>query len=312
MDAHLDWTQDTTVPEQTRFVVWVRTAEAHWHARLLIESLRTFGGRLGRCPVWVLVPDDRPIDVAYEGMPDVQCQAVRVDGELEGYALADKVCACARAEELAGSEARSLVWLSPYALVLQPPLLLDLSPGFDAALPPVHIRNVGSLAAEPLDGHWRGVYAAAGLEEAAFTLESFVDAQRLRPYFNTHVFSIDPSRRLLQEWRELFRVLVKDRGFQARYCPDELHRIFLHQAVLSALLARRVPRERLRLLPVHYSYPLHLHSRVPAERRPDSLNALVCAVYEETLRYPETLNGLIVHEPLKSWLAQGAEAQPTF
>lgn len=306
MDEHPKQTEGASHPEQTRFVVLVDTAEEQWHGRLLIESLRAFGGRLGDCPVWVFTPDDHAIAGAYHDMSGVQCLPLHIGDELDHYFLANKVCACARAEEMASSEVRSLVWLSPYALVLQPPLLFDLAPSLDAALPPVHIRNVGSPADEPLDGFWREVYASVGLEEAAFTVECSVDAQRLRPYFNTHVFSIDPSKRLLQEWRERFRALVADRAFQTRHCADELYRIFLHQAVLSTLLARRLQSERLRLLPKEYSYPLHLHSRVPENRRPASLNALVCPVYEEAFRYPETLNGLEVHEPLRSWLVEHA------
>jgi hypothetical protein len=72
---------------------------------------------------------------------------------------------------------------------------------------------------------------------------------------------------------------------------------------LSALVAKNLGRERIRLLPPEYSYPLHLHLQVPPARQPRRLNDLVCPVYEETFDYPASLNGLHVDEPLRSWLA---------
>jgi len=136
-----------------------------------------------------------------------------------------------------------------------------------------------------------------------------VGLQEIRPYFNTHLFSIDPSKGVLREWWELFKTMIADQEFQSRYCGDEEHRIFLHQALLSGLLAKRLEWKRIRVLPPEYSYPLHLHHRVPRARRPTMLNGLVCPVYEESYRYPDTLNGIGVHEPLKSWLTERAPTE---
>jgi len=99
-------------------------------------------------------------------------------------------------------------------------------------------------------------------------------------------------------WQELFESPVADERFQSGPCADQLHRIFLHQAVLSTLVAKELPWHRLRLLPPEYSYPLHLHAKVSPERRARTLNELVCPVYEDAYRHPETLNGLPVEEPL--------------
>ncbi len=81
-------------------------------------------------------------------------------------------------------------------------------------------------------------------------------------------------------------------------------RIFLHQAILSALAAKNLGRERIRLLPPAYSYPLHLHPQVPTGRQPGRLNDLVCPVYEDAFEFPVTFNGLQIDQPLRSWLAE--------
>jgi len=287
--------------EQTRFVTLVSSAEEEWNARLLIDSLRTFGGRLSHCAVWIFLSDPDSVPCAYADVENVHCVPLARDDGLRYY-FANKVLACAQAEEMAGREVRSLIWLSTQCLILNAPVLFDLASSFDAAFRPVHIQNIGASAREPLDDYWSEVYQAVGIDDASWTVESFVDSQELRPYFNSHVFAIDPSQGLCQAWLQLFEEMVADKAFQSGFCRDELHRIFLHQAILSALVTRLLDRDRVRILPPGYSYPLHLHPQVPASLRAQTLNHLVCAVYEGAYRHPDTLNGLQVHEPLRSWL----------
>jgi hypothetical protein len=225
-----------------------------------------------------------------------------VAANLQATYFSAKVSACAVAESEAPRGVRSLVWLDPCTLILQPPYQLDLT-GAVAAFRPVHIRNVGSLASEPLDPYWTGIYRAVGLEAVRQEVESFVDGQRLRPYYNTHVFAWDPSSGLATRWLDSFRALATDRSFRDGPCQDELHHIFLHQAVLSALVTRHLAPEQVRLLPPDYNYPLHLHQRVPPERRTLSLGRLVTPVYEEHFPSPDTLGDIQIEEPLSAWLA---------
>jgi len=277
-----------------------RSAEGERLARVVIDGLRTFGGPLRGCPVWAFLLDPDRVPLALPGMEGVHRFPLVVDQAWRPYPFADKVYACARAEEMAGPEIRSLVWLSLDCLVVHPPLLFDLGPSFDAAFRPVHHRNVGSPAGEPLDGFWRGVYRALGVDDIPYTVESFVDSQTLRPYFNTHCFAFNPAKGLGRIWWDYFKVMVADEAFQAGPCRDELHQVFLHQAILSTLAARLLDWQRIRLLPPEYNYPLNLLSHMPPDRRAHKLNGLVNAVYEDAFPWDE----IEVDEPLRSWLRQ--------
>jgi hypothetical protein len=234
-------------------------------------------------------------------------------GEEEGaaYPFRDKVRACAQAEAMAGPAVRALVWLSPSCLIVRPPALLDLAPPIAAAFRTVHHQNIGSPAEEPLDAFWKGVYRAAGLASAPYTIKSFADQCEIRPYFNTHCFSLDPARGLCKAWAARFEELVADRAFQEGPCGDPLHRIFLHQAILSALVAKELSREQLHLLPPEYSYPLHMHDQVPPAQRARALDDLVCAAYEDSI----PLDGIAIEKPLRAWLlsrlAEGKEREGT-
>jgi hypothetical protein len=284
---------------EIHFLTLFRSEAGERLARTVVESLRAFGGPLRDSGVWAFVLDPNRVSRALPGIEGVRRFLLAVPEEYR-YPFAEKVYACARAEEMAGPEVCSLVWLSLDCLVINPPLLFDLGSEFDVAFRPVHHRNIGSPAHEPLDDFWQGVYRALEVEEMPYTVQSFADGQALRPYFNTHCFAFNPAAGLGQAWWEHFKAMVADGAFQAGPCRDELHQIFLHQAILSTLVARRVPWERVRLLPPEYNYPLNLLREMPPDRRAPTLNRLVNAVYEEAFPWGQ----IEVEEPLRSWLLE--------
>ena len=141
------------------------------------------------------------------------------------------------------------------------------------------------------------------MQDVQATVESFVDVQLLRAYYNSHAFAVNPSMGLLRQWFACFEALVCDQEFQSSSCQDERHQIFLHQAVLSALLSTSLEPERTRVLPPDYSYPYNLHRSVPLERRAHALNDLVCITYEDRSLEPDSVDDINIYDPLRSWLA---------
>jgi hypothetical protein len=289
--------------DEVRFLVMFRSEAGERLARIAVESLRTFGGPLHDSEVWAFVLDPDRVSRALPGLEGVHRFPLAVEEDCPPYPFAEKVYACARAEEMSGPEIRSLVWLSPDCLIVNPPLLFDLGPPSsaapaEAAFRPVHHRNVGSPAGEPLDGFWQGIYQALEIDDMPYTVESFADGQMLRPYFNTHCFAFHPAAGLGRAWWDHFRAMVADEAFQSGPCHDELHQIFLHQAILSTLLPKMLPWERIRLLPPEYNYPLNLLDEMPPDRRCPALNNLVNAVYEDAFPWGK----IEIEEPLRSWL----------
>ena len=285
----------------------VRAAVERSRARMLIDSIRSFGGGLSDCPIWLFETDPQTApDHGLEDL-DVQVFSLSVPDTVRQYCFADKVYACARAEELAPPDVQSLIWIDPACLVINPPLLFDLGPSFDAAVRPVHIRNVGLPPAEPLNGFWKKIYETVGVQDIQTSVETFVDVQRIRAYFNSHAFAVRPSKGLLRRWFECFEALVCDEDYQKGACQDEGHHIFLHQAVSSALLAASLDPERVRVLPPDYNYPYNLHPSVPVDRRAAALNDLVCIAYEDRSLYPGLVDDIDIRDPLRSWLSSRAE-----
>lgn len=289
----------------TIFASLARTSEGARRARLWIAGLRAFGGSLQNAPVWVYTPDPAKLEAAFEGLEGVQTLALEAPAEPQAYPFLEKVQACAQAEALAGPQVTSLVWMDPNCLVINPPELLRLSGSERAAFRVVHHRNVGSPAMEPPDAYWQRVYDELGEPSREFTLTSYVDERVIRPYFNTHLFAVNPRLGLCREWQGVFERLSADQAFQEGACREPLKRIFLHQAVFSTLVAVRLDRLQLRLLPPVYSYPLHMHTQLPADRQVARLEDLVCPVYEEQLPDFAQL-GMSVEPALQAWLEEHA------
>jgi hypothetical protein len=267
---------------------------------LLVDSLRAFGGDLAGSQFWIFTTDPK---LSYGREDDRTCLLpLVVPAPVAAYPFGRKVAACAQAEQLVPAGTRSLVWIDSSCMFVQPPILFDLGAAFDAAFRPVHIRNVGLSPVESLDAFWQGIYTVLGVKDVGNTVTSFIDDQRLRTYFNSHAFSVNPALGLMRRWYEIFQRLLNDRQFQEAACPDERHKIFLFQALLSALVASSLEPTRVRILPPTYNYPYNLHDRVPADRHAVSLDELVCFTYEDRKIHPNALIDIQVHEPLRAWL----------
>ena len=268
--------------------------------RLMIDSLRSFGGELSEALVWVFSRDADSIQKLEE--EHTRIFPLSVSDPVAAYRFGEKVTACAQAEELVPTGTRSLVWIDPICLIVQPPILFNLIPDMDAAFRPVHIQNIGLHASQPLDAFWKGIYASVGVDNISFTVTSFVDGQLLRPYFNSHAFSVNPQLGLMKRWYELFDRLTSDKAYQSSACADGFHKTFLFQALLSTLITASIEPTRLCLLPSNYNYPYNLQDRISADRKLASLNEAVCFVYEDRSIRPDDITGIEIHEPLRSWL----------
>lgn len=284
------------------FLTMVHSPTEKIGAKLLIQSLRQFGGKMSQCPFW-LFESDKVQGSCTDLIPlNVEVFPLEENNATKHYIFSSKVSACHQAEKMASPKTKTLIWMDTNCLIVQPPLLFDLGDTFDAAVRPVHIRNVGLTRKDPIDQYWRGIYYAIGVDDLPGAVDSFVDGQHLRPYFNSHAFAVNPALGLMCKWSEKFESLVSDRDFQERACKDDFHQIFLFQAILSALLAASIPSERLRILPTTYNYPYNLHDRVPTDKRAQSFNESVCFTYEDRTIQPDEVTDIQIHEPLRSWL----------
>lgn len=294
--------------KKTLFVTVISSFEQERQATLLAESIRSFGGALADSAIWMFSPAPGEQFMKDADRLSARVVRVKVPDAVAKYIFGAKVFALAEAERMASPDVKTIVSIDPPCLVVKPPLLYGLGEDADAAVRPVHIRNVGSQADAPPDGYWAGIYKAVGVDDVSTTVESFVDAERIRSYFNTHSFAVSANKGLMRRWLELFEKLVSDKEFQESYCRDERHRVFLFQSTLSALLASGIDEHRLRILPPDYNYPYNLHGKIPEAKKPAALNDLTSFTYEGRSLHPHDVVDIDLKEPLKSWLQERTDS----
>jgi hypothetical protein len=292
------------------FVMLVSSPAEEKQANILINSIRDFGGRYSDCPVYVFVSDTFNAPCRSIKALNVTFIPLDVSDTLPDYPFLHKVMACARAEELLLGKSETMVWMDVDALVLKEPDEFCLDKKKKIAIRPVNLRNnVGLPVNSPADPYWQKIYDYTGLKTVKVpAVETLVDTQMVRIYLNCAVFSIRPDQGILREWKRLFLLLVDDRDFQSKACITWNHKIFLHQAVLSAVISSRIKENQIQWFSQKAGYPLHHHCQLPHEKRVANLNQLESLVYEKLWYVPNWVISVIrVDEPLRTWLQENYE-----
>ena len=137
---------------------------------LLAHSLRTFGGELSNCPLWLMVPQnlDQFSESTRQALRelDVQVHRFEVPEEALSFPFGGKVYAAAAAEFLASNEADILVWMDSDTIFAGEPAEFVLGENVSLGYRPVMLKNISSLYDEPreriLGFHLRGLWYAGG------------------------------------------------------------------------------------------------------------------------------------------------------
>ena len=233
---------------------------------LLAQSIRKFGGRFARQPIWVIEPQQAPLTVAARlalAACGVEIRPFILPEASLDFPFAPKVYAAAEAETLAGSSL--LVWLDPDTLVLDEPLDFQLAPPYGFGACPVHLKNISSLSDQPVDGFWQIIYSGCGVQaERIFSINTVMDGSSVRAHFNAGLLVTHPGLKILNTWKDHFDRLYRSADLAPYYTRSPLYAIFVHQAVLAATVLACLPFEQIQIFPACYNLPLFLLQRFPA------------------------------------------------
>ena len=292
------------------FATSVESPDQARKAELLVASIRRFGGRFAEAPVYLVVDGSFPGLAARAAELTATVLPLKAEGPIPAVPYARKVFAAAQVEALVAKSAGTLVWLDPETLVLSPPDALRLGRSEAAAVRPVFLRNsVGLPPDAPFDPFWERVLREAGATAAsAPVVTTFVEDEAIRFYVNCGVFAVRPARGICRDWARAFGAVGNDAAFLRSAAPDRLHRIFLHQAVFSAVLLARTTTAERRTLDDTVGYPLNLHERVPAGRRLERLGDAPVVIHEDLLeRRPDWSSLLPIDTERAAWLDEALE-----
>ena len=279
--------------QSVTFAVFAENGEQLRHARILIESLQTFGGGFKGAPVRVFVPTtvikaERKLleDLASRG---AVVEASDAPGDSRSFGFAGKVFAAARAEARAEAvdKASILVWMDEDTVILKEPGAFALPAGISLGYRPVMHQNIGSLYSAAPDAFWSRIYKVLSVpERAVFPMKTVADGKALRPYFNAGLLVVRPERRILRTWAESFTTLYRDPVLGDLCDKDKSRRLFLHQAALAGAVLNLLGKQEMVQLSDLYNYPLFFKETRGAAREFDTINDVVTLRYESFFRNP--------------------------
>jgi hypothetical protein len=289
------------------FMTCVSTGEQERSVRAMIRSIRANAGEYSNCKVYVVLAQPEEATGNSLAGDNVESLRIEVDSIFLDYPLAIKAFAASNVEQEVKKKIRTLVWLDPGVIVLNSLESLDLKGRFDVSVRPVSlVNNIGLPPGIAPDDYWRPIYKENRLDyKTVRTIETVVDAVQIQPYYNCEVYSINPGLGLCKEWAAQLEELLRDNSYQENTCTTLQRRLFLHQAVLSGIIASRIKARRIKALPLTSGYPFNQHDRLAGERKASSLNELSAVIFDYAWSSnPTWMDMMRIDEPLRSWLIE--------
>ena len=229
-------------------------------SKLLIASLRTFGGALKDTPVVSYQPRK-----GYEVSADtkkffrennVEHIELELNPNFAHYPLANKPVVCAHREQ--HSDADILVFLDSDVIIYGEPneFLMNRSAS-TVRLRPVDGRNVGAYNSEDSNAlYWNTIYKQLRVSNRRY-VSSTVFNERILEYYNSGHIVVNRETGVYSEWLKNFKKVMNS-GVR----PD-LGIFFVEQSVLAATITQM--NLDVDLFGKEYNYPIHFNERLQNE-----------------------------------------------
>jgi hypothetical protein len=186
------------------FLICVEANRLEPQARLLCESLRTFGGRYRQAPILAVSPRPPlalgPEARAHLGDLGVTCVVEPLNETGSSYGPINRIVAGAWAETFSSR---------PYLVVLDTDTVLVGEPSFvraDAGVRPVDVKGAASSGAgDPLDAYWARMCRFGGIDLSRLPrISTTIDKVRIRASYNAGFTVVRRDLGILQSTREIF------------------------------------------------------------------------------------------------------------
>jgi hypothetical protein len=221
--------------------------------------------------------------------------------EWADYSFGNKIYACALVETLCLNYVKNLCFLDTDIICNAPPYDLILGNSHDIALCPVDKKGVGLKSDEVLNAYWQAVFDLYKIDlPPSWTVNTTYENEAILPYFNAGMITVNPTKQLFKNWETGLKQ-IKIYKYQQIFSQEQQHN--LDQALLAALILKKVPQKRTKVLPPAYNYPLHLHKELPQVNKLEQLRDGIFFHYHSIFYDKKCLYSLPFSEEQKDWLA---------
>ncbi|UYP44954.1 hypothetical protein NEF87_001239 [Candidatus Lokiarchaeum ossiferum] len=282
-----------------------RSTKIDFRTILLAASIRSFAGKLNECPI-IIAYNDEHTKISHEHQQilktlNVSLISFQLSKDFHNDFFADFVKAAGIIEKKVYNETENLVWLGPDTLIFKEPTHFLLPEGIKIGYRPVHHINIGSLFGSPIDDYWNLIFRLCEVPtERFFPMETHVDLDIIRPYFNAGSIITRPKEGLFQIWWEKYQQWHQNKEYLELCKVKPANRIFFHQAILSGLILNRYTKNSLLKLPKNYNYPLHLHTQNSRKDKPKDFEDMITIRYENR----DILENIALPNHIKTWISK--------
>jgi len=281
---------------------------------LLVRSLRTFGGYMAALPVWLFYPESAPLPPsAIEELSslDVSCRPFEINEAFLNFPFAGKSAASAAAEGLAEEEARNLAWHDRTGMICQPPRAFHLPGEKVIGFRPTDIANIGAPYGKALSAFWGEICDHFDLNAHALpAITTCIDRQKIHLYVNAGLLVVRPERKILRKWAKAFLETYALPRFLPYYREDQAYAIFMHQAVLSAVVAKATEPDEQWILPENYLFSIDNYYDYAPEFRPESLDQIVTGRFHDFFSLENWEEKISASESLIAWFHDQIQEHP--
>ena len=257
--------------------------------QVMVESLRTFGGRYKDAPVWAYVADElleSPSEFLEAAkLLGAEIRRISVPEDVAWYFLVRKVFAAAHAENEAAGKAGILARLDPDTIFVDEPAEYILPGGKTMGWRPVFHRNISPLFDEPLDDYWSRAYEVMGIRDAAvFPMVTPADEDKIRPYFQAGCVAVRPERGLFKKWEESLVALARDPVIREICQKDQPKRTFTFQVALTGAILNNLERGEMLAFSDRTNYPIFFREMFGARKDFHDITGVATVRYEYFLQ----------------------------
>lgn len=281
----LDCSKQPSSQHPIVFTSFVELKEELVPLKVMVESLRTFGGKYKDAPAWIYTTDEflasESEALAKLASLNVEFRSSQAPPDATWFFLARKVFAAAQAETDAEGKAAILARLDTDTIFIQEPDEYLLPNGINLGYRPVFHRNINPLYNEPLDAYWTRAYQIMGIKESAvFPMVTPADGDTIRPYFQAGCIVVRPEWGILRKWAEMFTVLVQNSVIKALCEQDQRKRIFTFQVALTGAVLNNLDQDEMHQFSDRINYPIFFKEMFGANRDFHDITNAVTIRYE--------------------------------
>lgn len=279
---------------------------------MLLRSLREFGGGLAHMPVWIFVPDSKPL------LPDAQEHIEHLGVEIHAYSIEEpltqfpfalKTLAAAQAELLAESRHTNLAWHDRTGFICNQPEAFLLPADKAIGYRPTDIANIGAPYGEPLTPFWQTICDHFQINPDQLPpITTVLDQRQIYLYVNAGLLVIRPEYRVFRTWSQNLATTYALPKFQFFYHQDSAYAVFMHQAALTiAVVQRTSPNERL-VLPDSYLFSVDNFFDYPEHIRPNRLDDIATGRFHDFFVLADWEEKIIASQQLVDWFKRQLQA----